>query len=462
MNAMTALFPLFLLVLGWQLYSRSPHLFATWAFLYCLLPTYVFRIGALSLYWCDLSAIAVLLYWYNDQVPRRSASLAVQWFKVLIVTLGIGLLSSLVRYGAIFEPLYWVIRYAFALATLPIITAYSRQPALRQAILSGVMAAAVGMFLIAVTQQFRLPFNEWLDHVLYDGYTSDRSSRTRALYFASDGPMRVFGPYCTSTQFGGAGVCVGVLLAVLSWTSKRPQLLVGRQRLITIATVLAWASALMTFSRHALLAILAFLVVTAAADLRKSKWVWALSAGAIISVGSGYFGSFVDFWLERIGKGGIGTDANLAYRLQTRPYELLDRIMTEPSVLYGGVGLGSEHILSGAQYGFVSNGFLLYLFYCGLPAFLAFLGCFAYAFRRSLAQPRDDLPAVVPASVLAMAIVVAADNYAYFTTNLVFMWAVAIGLSFMPPVAKAQKPGGTGSPRTPLPARWAPRVQPQP
>lgn len=462
MNAMSALFPLLLIVLAWQLYSRSPNLFATWSFVYCLLPTYVFRIGALSLYWCDLSAIAVLLYWYNDPVPRKSASLAVQWFKVLIGTLGVGLLSSLIRYGAIFEPMYWVIRYAFALATLPIITAYGRDKALRQAILAGAVAAAVGMFLIAVTQQFRLPFNEWLDHVIYDGYTSDRSSRTRALYFASDGPMRVFGPYCTSTQFGGAGVCVGVLLAVLSWTSKRPQLLVGRQRLITLATVLAWLSALMTFSRHALLAIVAFLVVTAAADLRKSKWVWVLSGTTILAVGSGYLGSFVDFWLERIGKGGISTDRNLSDRLQTRPFELLDRIMTEPSVLYGGVGLGSEHIFTGTQYGFVSNGFLLYLFYCGLPAFLAFLGCFVYAFRRALAQPRDRVPAVVPAGVLAMAIIVAADNYAYFTTNLVFMWAVVIGLSFMPPVVEAPRPGGTGSRRTPVPARWAPRAPPQP
>lgn len=459
MNAMTVLFPAFLLLIFAQSYVRSRWLFATWTFLYCLLPTYVYRLGSVSLYWCDIAAVAVLFYWYNDRVPRKSASLAIQWFKVLMGTLLIGALSSLVRYWAFFEPLYWVLRYGFALATLPIVTAYSRQPPLRAAMLSGIAAAAVGMFLIAVVQEFRLPMNDALDHLLYDGYASLKSDIGRSASFAMSGPLRVFGPFSTSTQFGGASVCVGVLLTVLSWTSRRPQILVGRQRFITFATVLAWSASLMTFSRHALLAILVFLAVTAAADLRKSKWVWGMSAAAILLVGSGYFNTFLGFWLARIGKGGISSDENLAARLQTRPWELYDRIVHEPSILYGGIGLGSEHILHGAQYGFVSNGFLLYLFYCGLPAFLAYFGCFLYAFQRSLGQPRDQLPAVVPAGVLAMAIIVAADNYAFFTPNLVFMWSVVIGLSFMPPVQKGQKPGDTGSPGRRPPIRFSPRIR---
>lgn len=479
MNAMTLLFPAFLLLLLAQSYVRSRWLFATWTFLYCLLPTYVYRIGSVSLYWCDIAAVAVLFYWYNDRVPRKSAYLALQWFAVLMGTLLIGGLSSLVRYGAFFEPLYWILRYALALATLPIVTAYSRQPPLRSAMLAGVSAAAVSMFVIAIFQEFRLPFNDQLDSILYDGYASGRSDHGRSAVFATEGLVRVFGPYSSSTQFGGAAVCVGVLLTMLSWTSRRPYIMAGRQRYYTLATVMAWAAALMTISRHALLAICVFLVVTAAADLRKSKWVWVLSGGALLLVGSGYLGSFNEFWLARLSKGGISTDANLSARLQTRPWELFDRIMHEPSVFYWGTGLGSEHILHGPEYGFVSNGFLLYLFYCGILAFMAFAWCFVYAFQRALSQPRDQLPAVVPAGVLAMAVIVAADNYAFFTTSLVFMWAVGIGLSFMPSAKSGavkasagssreggaqatppgRTPGGTGSPGRRPPIRFSPRTR---
>ncbi len=459
MNAMTLLFPFYLMLLFGLVYFRSRLLFATWTLLYCLLPTYVYRFGSVSIYWCDLAAVAVLLYWYNDPVPRKSASLAIQWFKVLIATLVIGGLSSVVRYGAFFEPLYWILRYALALATLPIVTAYSRQPQLRSAMLAGVRLAAILMFVIALGQEFRLPFNATLDHILYDGYASSRSDFGRSAVFASEGLVRVFGPYSTSTQFGGAAVCVGVLLTMMSWTTKRPSILAGEQRYYTLATVMAWAAALMTISRHALLAICVFLAVTAAADLRKSKWVWGLSASAMMLIGSGYLGDFNDFWIARLQKGGISTDTNLSDRLQTRPWELYDRILHEPSVLWCGTGLGSEHVLSGVQYGFVSNGFLLYLFYCGFPAFLAFTGCFAYAFRRSLSQARDELPAVVPAGVLAMAIIVAADNYAFLTTNLVFMWAAAIGLSFMPLGRSTQKPGGKGNPGRPSPIRFVQRIR---
>ena len=49
MNAMTVLFPIFLFVLAWQVYFRLASLFGLWTFVFCLLPTYVLRIGSVSI-----------------------------------------------------------------------------------------------------------------------------------------------------------------------------------------------------------------------------------------------------------------------------------------------------------------------------------------------------------------------------------------------------------------------------
>jgi O-antigen ligase len=188
-------------------------------------------------------------------------------------------------------------------------------------------------------------------------------------------------------------------------------------------------AALLSYSRHALLAMLIsgfFYFV-----LAKRGRIKALLLGIVILVGGLQIVS-VDFWQERVGKGGVTTDSNLRARLIDRPKELVDRIVQDPLVVVLGAGLGLKRLEDmdreekrEAQYGFASNGFLLYLFNTGIAAFAVVLALYGRALVRAF-KVADDGRAVALAGVLCAASVVASDNYAFVIPNIPFMTSLIL------------------------------------
>lgn len=131
-------------------------------------------------------------------------------------------------------------------------------------------------------------------------------------------------------------------------------------------------------------------------------------------------------------RGGVEEDQNLSSHLVDGPGELLDRLEREPSVALVGVGLEARHVPPNRlppnyRDGFVSNSFLLYLFFCGALAFIAVLATFAAAALRALRSRRSEV-GLAFGVVAACAIVVASDDYAFFHSSLTFLWTASFAM----------------------------------
>lgn len=390
-----------------------------WSFTVLGMPTLRSKFGPVSVYWCDVAALVacyVCVRWPPTETTRRMT----KWFLALGVTHGIGIVTSLVRYGAILEPGYEAMRYAIAFLPLVLLPRLIEDESSLVWFWRGVLIAAFWMAAVALIQRFWRDLALQLETFIYGARSVGSQAfgyRERELF--QEGYLRAHGMYGASTCFAGGASMTGALL--FFWMSRRR------------VTSLMWAglfasgiAMLLTFSRHGLLA---WALLLAPSFLRRPSRGMVMPVLLLVSVsilGAG------QFWEERIERGGVSEDSNLSARLVDRPLELLQRIEEEPMILLSGIGLGTDHIYRSngdgpSQEGFVSNSFALYLFYLGIPALAVIvallLSTFAAAWRLN-GQAR----AMSLGCMAATIVIIASDNYAFLHMSFPFMWSVLVAL----------------------------------
>jgi hypothetical protein len=436
---------------------RSPWLISVWVFFYIANPTLRFMVGQIPVYWSDVVSGMVLsafLTWKSGE--ERKTTETSWWGAGLIVAMFAGVLSTALRYGDIVRPSYELLRHGLALSPMFLLPRMWHSSAMIRAAAIGAGLAGVTLFLVAVGQTVSKETAAWIENLYYGDFNlahigAYSSHRERIIFVVER--LRAYGMYSTATMFGGVSVLVGMIIMNLNRGDLSPFL----KKCLWVTIAASAVAAMLSYSRHALLAMLmAGILYFLMAKRGKMK---ALLFGMVILLGGLQIVS-VDFWQERVGKGGVTTDSNLRARLIDRPQELVERIAQDPLVLVLGAGLGLKRLEDldhkekrEAQFGFASNGFLLYLFNTGMAAFSLVLALYGRALVCAFKLP-DDRRAVAIAGVLCAASVVASDNYAFVIPNIPFMTSLilasVIGRSGRPglqqPYAPQRIRGGFSAP----------------
>ena len=206
-----------------------------------------------------------------------------------------------------------------------------------------------------------------------------------------------------------------------------------------IGVICAGISIVSSVSRQAMLvAGLAALVYLFMAPLKQG--FRNLSVGialALILVASTGGGDIVSERFSRVTENGIYED-NVAARLIEGPQRLYDLFISKPELILTGVGLDVEKIaergvnVDGNEAGFVSNSFLLALYYTGIFGFIAYVSMWFWAFRMAWTSPTSVRPLLV-AFMFAGIFLTFTDNTIFkfeaITAWALFMVGVVAGIS---------------------------------
>ncbi|MCA9563599.1 MAG: hypothetical protein KC561_08925 [Myxococcales bacterium] len=404
-------------VLAYMATKRSPWLIAVWIFLGLAVPLARVKVGPVSLYLGEYaSAFALLAFWRppTNEVVRRADI----WYTVLVGVLIVGVLSSALRYGHFLEPTYLFIRYIAAMVPLIIIPRVIGDQRFAKAAMYGLILTGLTYGATAAAQSSSRELAILVDNlyqIMRQG-SSDEDAFLRSVAIVRGTSLRAYGFAGGPNLLAGSAFVVTALLAnfrslyqVRFWTNAA----IG-------ASVLALG---LSYSRHGLLA----LAVTFSVLIMLQPRRFARLAGvALLALAVASFFISESFWLERLGRGGITQDENIYMRLVQRPLELLVRIEHDPMLLVAGNGFGFEWFLSGdelraARFGFVSNSFLLYLFYTGLASEIAYIAFFIRTALHTRFLPRSKA-AVALATWIGIAIIMASDNYGFTKHHIPFGW----------------------------------------
>ena len=414
----------FVILLATLTLKRSTLLLALWVFLYFGLPSVQNRFFGISIYWCDVTGVAVLLQQLFVIRGKGMVKLD-QWWLILSATMGIGIIGSFVRYGVYLEPTYITLRSAVSLAPLVVLPRVVAMPGALSRLALGLVASGILLGAVAFAQSYSSSAAMRLESILYSGHGTTVSEEIRQARMVATGSQRVHGPYGSPTAFGGTSALAAIVLMSYTHFEKRTKTAV-----IAIACLIV--AALLTYSRHGLLALAAFAGVIA---VRRPTRLPKIAGIGLLLAAVSFLVVSPEYWAERLGRGGL-SDPNIAVRVIVRPGEAMERIAQDPGILLYGSGLGLEWFLSGAAkrealFGFVSNTFYLYLFYCGVIGFFAYLAFFVSTFRRALRLGREH--ATFLAASVGAALVIASDNYAFTKMTVPFAWSTIAALIYLLP-----------------------------
>jgi hypothetical protein len=429
-----------LLVAAW----RVPRvLFFVWPIALFVLPTTRTMVGGAPIYWYDAVAMVLLcrLYFAKDleswpiDVPRWH-----RWF--IGIGLVFGTITPVLRYGASLE-MGWIFAHvSLAWLAFPIGIAVSTGPhasQYRTAVAWGLFIALGACAAIAALQFG----NPSLAAVINSFYYQDMQGHLVLIegMGARISASRVNGPHGDPNTFGGTTALVCALCLLLFR---------DRSKLTISSIVLAGIVVGATVSRQVLVAAVvgfgvAFVLGSAAS---RAKVIAAVCALGIVGIVSGVASS----WTERLSRweGGVGEDLNVIGRVVYGPQRLFAVIDADPSVLLTGVGLDVQKLVRKAadkqedvgiyQMGFVSNSFLLALYYLGITGFILTLSFWIWTLRRALAMPIPQRALETGCVVTAM-VLVASDNYAFIvevSVAALFLLAAVAAVKFQADTTPAE------------------------
>lgn len=417
-------------------------------------------LGPASLYWADLTSIAVLAVWARPSRMLPGGLAGRRWYGYLVGALVISSLASLARWGAVVEPGFWLVRYSLALSPLLVMPVIMRHRALLVTLAFGTAAAGIGMAILAGLQALSQPAALVIERFFYLDFTTHPDALSSYNSRVGEGAVasvRAYGSFGIATTFAGASVIVASLLVVIGRLIGWPLSFTG----VAVAPMIA---ALLTYSRQGMLALVLAAVLALALDRRFLVFKVAALGLILLIVGSTIS---TEFLTERVQRGGVADDANLSLRLIEGPRDFFDRMSNDPSVLYGGVGLGAEQVFDAMEseeralerHGFVSNGFLLLVFFGGLPLFVSVIGFFWSSFRRGLRQ-RPALRALLVASLVAIAAVIASDNYGFTVPAIWFGWSMIGAITLVLAAAPQTSNRRPSDRRSRPPVRHVQRIEP--
>jgi len=406
---------------------RRPWLIGVWVISLLLFPTAFARIGQAPVFLYDgITALVFISFWvggdrsWPSSVPRWH-----WWFIGSAFVLSV--VGGMLRYGAAPE-IVWIWGHAslawlaFSFAVL-ICTSKSHDQhcgALR----AGIFISSVVLCSIALIQYADLPGAGFLTLLFYDDL--GRAGIADILQYAE--VNRALGPHSSPPGFAGIA-----LLALLAFWVLNAE---GNAFARWIVLITSSVTILCTVSRHAMLAAAIGLIVALVfSEPRKRIRLLAVSGLVVLALGVLAGNSFFrNGWSHRMAKTeeGILEDDNIAARVVWGPVRLAQFVARSPAVLLTGAGLDPEKLearskIDSFESGFVSNGFLLALYYMGVFGFVLFAAFWYWTLRTASARA-DDTRAVAIASVVTACVLVFSDNYGFIYKPAVALLFLIAGL----------------------------------
>lgn len=428
MNLSLPLMLVFLACLLVVAHWRRPYLFFIWAVVLLLLPTTRTVLGGAPIYWFDIAGSVLLATLYANHELRRWPWRVPKWHGWFVgVGLILGTLVPILIYRTAVLEMTWTWVHtslawmAFLIGVAPYISRRGAeyQTALGAGILAAILVSAAGAALQFGNAEVSAALNKF--------YFSDHAAgkQLRELYIKEYYTTRVNGPHGDPNTFGGKAVIMAIASA---WLLRRHS-----AKWVYAGFIGAAVIVLATVSRQCLLA--AAFGGTVILLLSHSRVrAHALVIGgvcAVVALVAGFSGN----WSERLGRfeGGVEQDIGWIARLVLGPERLLHAIAENPRILITGVGLDVQKLvekgvdLGGQDFGFVSNGFLLPLFYLGMIGFLLTLAFWMWTARAAAGLP-GTLRATGLGSVAALLVLIAADNYSFLNETVVAMLFLVGGI----------------------------------
>ena len=424
-------FAILCLVVGGTTWLWRPALFAFWVISFMVFPTARIELGPAPVYLYDLTMSGVLGVLWLQGAFKAWPLRIIRWHGWLIgAAFLLSVLYGIVRYGPA-PQILWIwghtclswMGFAVGVAVL----SNEGQARNRLGMQYGFLLSAFVLCVIAVIQYVNLPSVEAINRFFYGGIGAEESVETYHLGALSN---RASGPHFAPTAFAG----IVLLASVVHWLITERAQLIPRLLMIGLSLV----TMLCTVSRHGLAAVAAGVVVMI--TFSGSRVRMHLLTGVVIALlvlgfaASG--GMLQDSWNARMSRfdDGVMEDDNITARVVDGPVRLATFLGQHPSMLLTGAGIDPEKLLSRAGInddfdgGFVSNGFLLALYYLGVGGFLLYGGFWVWAFfAAGTASPEKR--GVLLGCVTMAAIIVAADNYGIMYKPASTLLFLVVGLA---------------------------------
>ena len=410
--------------------TRRVWLLALWITAYLVFPTANTKVGTAPIYLYDLVTLVLagaflaygdLIRWPRG-VPRWH-----WWFIGSAFVLS--LVFGIVRYGFLPE-LFWIWGHT-SLSWLPfafgVVALTSRFRAEYRAGLQwGILASFSLLAVVAVIQYADLPGADQIANIFYGGLGSVESVETLRVGVETN---RATGPHFAPTGFSGMALLATIIFWQVSDDGQRWR----RRAVLALGVVII----LCTVSRHTMLAaVLGGVVIVWMSEAKRKMKLLTTAAVAVALLSSSAAGLLIKkSWGDRMAKmdSGVLEDDNIAARVLWGPTRLVESIASDPTILITGAGLDPEKLALKTraevnfESGFVSNGFLLALYYMGAGGFVMFLWFWWWAFQTARSFP-IHLRSILCGCVVMAVIIVAADNYSFmYEPSECLLWLI-VGL----------------------------------
>ncbi|MCK1397440.1 hypothetical protein IVB45_07850 [Bradyrhizobium sp. 4] len=451
--------PVFLAVVAFLLWARATRtswLFFGWGFLVTGLPLLRGLIGPIPIYLFD---VAVCLVWSvvllrpgEPAWPQNSPP----WMPLFLAILTIfGTLLPMFTYG-VYPEMIWNLGHTGLAMTTIVLGAFMMRGATdaeRNGLRLGIVAGLFLLAIIAILQKSSAGSNAVLVRLFYGDEVGGDDSYSVIAAEALSALGRVSGPFGSPNTFGIVALMAALNYWLITTVDRRKSLL----NIMVFGSLVAIIIA--SGSRQAILAAgligLGYAMTTSPTKMLPS-----------LVLGGGLIGTvllFVDAsaLLERLGRLSQGTDeANVSARVAEGPQRFWEMLAWDPSLLFTGVGLEIQKL---ARYniaisseildGFVSNGYLLYIYFFGLFGFLVMTAFWIWVAYRGLVAPRS-VRHITTGGGIALIFIIFADNHAVLAEELLNQIMIFAGFTTAL-TAHAASGLKTGSPivRVPLNAR---------
>ena len=410
------MFGIYLLTMAMASVVRPHWVVGVWAITVFLFPTTRTLVGPAPIYWFDLATIVVLAVLYSKRRFLWPSGMT-QWHWWFVgYAAFFGLVWPAVRYTPSAELVYVWLHTSLAWMAFPIGVLVAFSPYSQRycsSLAGGLLVALVGMAALAVIQKGD-PQGALLVNEIYRGDMD--GLWTDSMFGGMRYSARPNGPYGAATSFAGVACIVALAIASLRGLESK--------RWWWSGAALAGVVTLLTLTRHVLVAaavgVVVVVLTSSARQSLKALVLGSVVASVFIAVGLGMG------WQDRFDRtsGGVLTDLSITARVVEGPLRLAALIAAEPLVVVTGVGLDVQKIASTgidvgiADSGFVSNGFVLPLYYLGIGGFVLTIGFWIWVYRTA-GWSKSSRGGVLRGLVVAAAVLIASDNYSFLDESAV-------------------------------------------